>query len=77
MTNLEDRIRERAYKLWERAGCPDGRNWEFWFAARREIEAVGAKNAKGSKPVDPFEPPIAEPTAHRSPGRIVEPAGRS
>jgi Protein of unknown function (DUF2934) len=85
MINLEDRIRKRAYELWERAGCPDGRSWEFWFAARREIEAEGAKNAK------PVEPPIDEPPEFTSgggtidgaaagrtaPGSIVEPAGRS
>ncbi|HTR11668.1 MAG TPA: DUF2934 domain-containing protein [Roseiarcus sp.] len=31
-------IRERAYELWERAGRPNGRSDEFWFAARAEFE---------------------------------------
>ena len=51
-------IRRRAYALWERAGCPDGRSEEFWYAARREIEGDDAVDAM---PVDPFEPPIDEP----------------
>ena len=54
MENLENLIRIRAYELWERAGCPDGRSWEFWFAARREIEG------ERPKPVDPLQPPIDE-----------------
>jgi hypothetical protein len=51
MENLENLIRVRAYELWERAGCPDGRSWEFWFAARREIE--------GERP-KPLQSPIDE-----------------
>jgi len=50
MINLEDRIRMRAYELWERAGCPDGRSWEFWFAARRDVEAEGAGGAEAAFP---------------------------
>lgn len=38
MSETEQRIRERAYQLWQQAGCPASRSEEFWFAARREIE---------------------------------------
>jgi hypothetical protein len=32
----------RAYYLWQKAGRPEGRDWEFWFRAEREIrEAYG------------------------------------
>jgi len=55
---IEERIRTRAYKLWERAGCPEGRSEEFWHAARGEIEGEGLSDAP---PFDPFEPPIDEP----------------
>lgn len=34
----EDRIRDRAYRLWEQAGGPDGRSMDFWLAAAAEIE---------------------------------------
>jgi hypothetical protein len=30
---LEDRIRERAYHLWEANGRPPGRDQEFWHQA--------------------------------------------
>ena len=33
----EQRIRERAYALWEEAGCPEGRADEFWNLALQEI----------------------------------------
>lgn len=32
----EHRLRERAYFLWEREGCPEGRAPEFWERAHRE-----------------------------------------
>lgn len=39
MQDREERIRHRAYDLWEQAGKPEGRDREFWKAAAREIEA--------------------------------------
>jgi hypothetical protein len=36
------RIRESAYFLWEDAGCPDGRDEEFWHRAA-EIENAQPK----------------------------------
>lgn len=34
---LEQHIRERAYFMWLEAGCPDGRDDEFWLSAEREL----------------------------------------
>ncbi len=34
MDDLEQRIRERAFLLWEEAGCPEDRAEEFWLRAR-------------------------------------------
>lgn len=34
----EDRIRDRAYAIWEREGCPDGRHEAHWEQARRELQ---------------------------------------
>ena len=34
---LEDRIRERAYHLWEGSGRPQGREVEFWHRARETV----------------------------------------
>lgn len=33
----ENRIRERAYAIWEREGCPDGRHDAHWEQARQEL----------------------------------------
>ena len=35
----EDKIRERAYQLWDGAGRPEGREQEFWYDAQRELGA--------------------------------------
>lgn len=37
-TDLTPLVRERAYFLWEAAGRPYGREFEFWAEASREIE---------------------------------------
>jgi hypothetical protein len=37
--DLETRIRGRAYALWEKDGCPEGRADEYWEQARCFIEA--------------------------------------
>ena len=34
----EERIRTRAYEIWEREGCPHGREREHWLQARRELD---------------------------------------
>ena len=57
MDNRDEKVRRRAYQLWEDAGRPDGRSDEFWLAA--EIEILG--RVDNSIAFDPFEPPIEEP----------------
>jgi hypothetical protein len=34
---LEQRIRERAYELWEQRGCPTGSDQDDWFHAEQEL----------------------------------------
>ena len=36
---LEERIRHRAYELWEEAGRPPGQSEKYWQQARAELEA--------------------------------------
>lgn len=33
----EEELRSLAYRLWEEAGCPDGRADEFWERARLQL----------------------------------------
>ena len=44
---IEDRVRDRAYALWEKNGRPDGRSDEYWQRARSEVQAEEAE--PGSK----------------------------
>lgn len=37
--SLEERIRQRAYEIWEQEGRPDGRDREHWLRAEAEITA--------------------------------------
>lgn len=37
--DLEERIRECAYHMWELEGRPEGRAEEYWQRARERIEA--------------------------------------
>lgn len=46
----EDRIRHRAYEIWERAGRPEGRGEEHWAQACAEIEAED-RTAATAEPV--------------------------
>ena len=46
LSGLEDKIRQRAYELWEQSGQTEGSEMDFWLQAEREI---GAKT--------PAEPP--------------------
>jgi len=36
-SDLEERVRSRAYELYERRGCIFGRDLEDWFQAEQEI----------------------------------------
>ncbi len=45
----EDRVRQRAYHLWEGAGRPHGQDAEFWERARElEAEETGPSSKPGS-----------------------------
>lgn len=43
--NVEERIRRRAYDLYEARGREDGRDLEDWFRAESEIKGKAAKAA--------------------------------
>ena len=59
MTNehdeLEQRIRERAYKIWFDEGCPDGRDKEHWELAKR---AIAEKDGQAATLLPPQPEPI-------------------
>ena len=60
---LRRQIAERAYALWEEAGCPHGRDVDHWLKAEAEMAAGGSNPAdaaaqaasRGKKPAPPAE----------------------
>lgn len=42
----EERIRRRAYQLWENAGSPDDHTDEYWYRAEAEITAENPTGAE-------------------------------
>ena len=54
--NLEEKIRQRAYELWEQEGRPDCRHREHWLQAEAEIDGPKLPKSRGA---------TAAPTASR------------
>jgi hypothetical protein len=66
--NTEDRIRQRAYELWERDGRPDGHADTHWERAAQEIAAED-----GSMPHPPVGSDVPGPDAGlRTPPSAIE-----
>jgi hypothetical protein len=73
----EARIRERAHRLWEEEGRPEGRAEEHWRRAQVEVDGKGqaagdalpapddaqAEGISGSPPADPLRNPEPFPPA--------------
>ena len=54
MTITEAAVRERAYYIWEREGCPQGRELQHWQAAVRELSLeANSSNGAGGKSTKP------------------------
>jgi hypothetical protein len=52
--DLETRIRQRAYSLWEEDGRPDGHAEEYWERAQKLIEAEDNPNSPDMTNPPPF-----------------------
>ena len=51
MASNEDRIRQRAYEIWEQEGRPDGEDLKHWLQAFQEIAAnIEADGQSAKKP---------------------------
>ncbi len=56
----QDQIAARAYHIWQRAGCPAGKEQDHWLQAERELQTE--KQPQRSNPVStgrPLEPAVA------------------
>lgn len=60
MASDDQRIRERAHRLWEDEGRPEGRA-EIHWAQAREIVALEENGATARRPVESLEAETVEP----------------
>jgi hypothetical protein len=44
VNDLEERIRRRAYRLWEEEGCPEGRELAHWDMAAELVAIEDSQN---------------------------------
>ena len=54
----EDVIREEAYRLWQAAGSPAGREQEFWHRAREKLTRMEADLDKAGEDSFPASDPV-------------------
>jgi Protein of unknown function (DUF2934) len=73
----EERIRKRAYEIWEREGRPHGRDAEHWGQATSEIDAEVAASGLETKSAEPAEPEASPADRRRAVRRPVEQARQS
>jgi hypothetical protein len=52
MSDDDEKVRERAFMLWEQAGRPEGRSLQFWFEAIRELEDAAATRLPSQQVVE-------------------------
>lgn len=55
----QERIRVRAYLLWQEDGCPEGRDLEFWERAC-ELDGMESNPGAGLISPDADRPPVEE-----------------
>lgn len=55
----EDRVRDRAYALWELAGSPEGQDWDFWHQAERELAEEAGEDSSEAATRVAQPPPVA------------------
>jgi hypothetical protein len=73
MSNLDQRIRERAYQIWLEEGCPEGQEKAHWDMAA-ELVAIEDGQQATLKPIQQNLGPMGEPI---EPLEAVENAGES
>jgi len=63
MTITRQEVQLRSYRIWERAGRPQGRDWEHWFQAEAEL---AREQAAIAKPVTPASLKVRAPRSRKT-----------
>lgn len=83
--NSSDEIRERAYRIWDAEGRPEGKEKEHWERAERELSSEANASGSSSAGSDVLETPVPKkrrtaaakkPTAAKKPAAPRKPAAR-
>lgn len=80
MSAEQKRIQDLAYQLWQEAGSPHGRDWDFWLQAEGKVKGGKPKakapaqskadKPKAEKPKAPAKPKAAAPAAAKAPAAV-------
>ncbi len=65
---LGEQIKELAYSIWEREGCPEGKDAEHYYRAKKILEEQEAASSAANKSVPPastIKPPSAPQPVER------------
>jgi hypothetical protein len=75
---LEQKIRLRAYDIWEREGC-SGRAEDHWLQAERELAATGTDQptASADQAQEPASTNQAEAVAESDPAPLAKREGKN
>lgn len=73
VTHDVDRIRARAYRLWQTEGCRDGCCLDYWLRAESELAAEADPSALAPPPAAPMEEP-APPARSKRRANPIPPA---
>lgn len=78
-TDVQKRIRERAYAIWLEEGCPHGRDTEHWLRAEGDIAGSLTETAPVALAAAPEAEPPAKPKRARSATTVAktEPAAKA
>ena len=57
-----ERIRRRAYEIWEREGHPHGRDREHWYRAERELSSEDSESERRLEEIKVHQEPSATAT---------------
>lgn len=57
----DEKIRELAYQLWERDGSPQGKDDDYWYAARELLADEGEMDAGNERSI--IQPTVPLPGA--------------
>lgn len=78
----EQKIREYAYTIWQREGCPHGRDLDHWLAAERQImtarpEIATAPDGKPHAALVKGRSPQVAPTSPKAPAAAKRSTSRT